>query len=427
MILIKPSIRDKIYYYLIILLSFALPVHDKLVPPIILLIGINWLMELNFKEKIIRIRKNITNKYILSFAILYILYIVGTFYSSNLSGSSGAYFDLEVKLSLLLFPVFFSTIDFSEFRKDFYDKVQYFFVVGCLISSLIIFINASIEYLGENNINVFYYSKLSFSHHPSYLALYYSFAIVILLNWIINNELKKSIFKFVTIFLVLYFQLFVVLLSSKAGILGLTVIYFVVFFYLPIRIKKKITRPLIISVSLFMVFILILFLNPRSYNRFIATKQAVEEENKPNSEKTEGSVTRLMIWKSSLDVVKENILFGVGTGDVKPALFEKYLENNLDDAYESNLNVHNQYLQTFIAIGIFGFLILVASLLLPAILTIRRKKLLYLLFLSLVAFHLLVESMLERQGGVVFYAFFNGLLFYYSFSNNTIDNGSNSN
>ena len=46
----------------------------------------------------------------------------------------------------------------------------------------------------------------------------------------------------------------------------------------------------------------------------------------------------------------------------------------------------------------------------------RKKHLLYLLFLGIIAFNLLVESMFERQAGVVFYALFNSFLFYYAYS-----------
>ena len=63
-----------------------------------------------------------------------------------------------------------------------------------------------------------------------------------------------------------------------------------------------------------------------------------------------------------------------------------------------------------------GFLTLLASLLFPAWFAFRQKELLYLLFLALVSFHFLVESMLAKQAGIVFYAFFNTLLFYMAFS-----------
>jgi O-antigen ligase len=101
----------------------------------------------------------------------------------------------------------------------------------------------------------------------------------------------------------------------------------------------------------------------------------------------------------------------VGTGDVKDHLLEKYREKQLYNALGLELNAHNQYLQTMLALGIIGLLILLLNIVLPALYGMEMKHYLYLIFLILVAFNFLFESMLETQAGVVFYAFFNAYLF----------------
>ncbi|MEZ5198704.1 MAG: hypothetical protein R2764_20660 [Bacteroidales bacterium] len=67
------------------------------------------------------------------------------------------------------------------------------------------------------------------------------------------------------------------------------------------------------------------------------------------------------------------------------------------------------------------FFFLLITLLFPFIMAIKKKHAIFLLFIMLFSFNLLFESMLERQAGVVFYAFFNGLLFYYMNDNNSGD------
>jgi O-antigen ligase len=94
------------------------------------------------------------------------------------------------------------------------------------------------------------------------------------------------------------------------------------------------------------------------------------------------------------------------------ALIEIFKENNIKKALQLRSNAHNQFLQTFITLGIIGFLILSLSLILPAYYTFRHKHFLYLLFLIIVSINFLVESMLETQAGVVFYAFFNSIMFF---------------
>jgi hypothetical protein len=50
----------------------------------------------------------------------------------------------------------------------------------------------------------------------------------------------------------------------------------------------------------------------------------------------------------------------------------------------------------------------------PAISAIRSEYYLYFVFILLFSVNNLVESMLETQAGVVFYAFFNAFLFWVS-------------
>ncbi|MBC8487851.1 MAG: O-antigen ligase family protein [Bacteroidetes bacterium] len=417
MSLIKPNIRNLVYYCLFLALAFAIPIHGKLIPPVIALIGLSWLLEFNFKEKFLRIKNSIKSRYIISFGLLYVFYIIGTFYSNQLYGMEGAFFDLEVKLSMLLFPIFFSTIDFSGFRKDFFSMVQKAFIAGCIISTIFLFINAVFRYVTDNNVTQFYYTDLSMFFHPGYLALYYSFAIAIILNRLIKKQQRKTSKKLLAVVLILYFQVFIILLSSKAGIIGLILIYILAIFFIIVRQKKFSLYTFIISASLTASFIILLLFFPYSYNRIFTARQALETEEQLPASTRDGSVARVFIWESSIEIIKENFLFGVGTGDVKQSLLKKYKEKHIELALEEHLNAHDQYLQTFIAIGFIGFLLLISSIILPAIYAIRYKNLLYFLFLSMIGFHLLVESMLERQAGVVFYAFFNVFLFYFTSDN----------
>ena len=144
----------------------------------------------------------------------------------------------------------------------------------------------------------------------------------------------------------------------------------------------------------------------------------MEKENIDTTKEVDGTVARVIVWQNALEVIKENPVFGVGTGDTKQALMNKYKEKNISTALENELNAHNTFLQTYMSIGVFGFLVLVLSLIIPAWFAFKQKKIVYLLFLVLVAFHFLVESMLAKQAGVVFYAFFNAVLFYNAFGEN---------
>jgi O-antigen ligase len=150
---------------------------------------------------------------------------------------------------------------------------------------------------------------------------------------------------------------------------------------------------------------------PGSFQRMETAGRVVRSDTTDLSQSAESTAERLSIWKASIEIIQEHYLLGVGTGDVKDTLYVKYAKNNMVSALKLKLNSHCQYLQTFIALGIIGFLVLVSMLLFPAIQAIRRRDYLYFLFVFLFAFNILVESMFETQAGIIFYAFFNAFLF----------------
>ena len=411
--LFTKSFTYRIYEFLFLALAVAFPIHDKLAPPIITLIGINWILELNFLEKYRRIMSFKGSRYLLGFAVLYVLYMIGTLYSDNLHGPYGALFNLEVKMSLWVFPLLFSTIDFERLGPRFRTRILKSFMIGCLISLVIALNKAVFNYFQTETTDVFYYVALAYPQHPSYLALFYVFAIAVLLGWIFLNIGRNVSKRNLAFLVILVLQFFIVLLSSKAGILSVMLLYVIsIVYHLVYREERKGTRTIITSILL-VLFLLNLSFFPRSYSRFYNAESALE--NEPEATSQESSVARILVWQSSLEIIRENLLFGVGTGDVEPELMKVYKKNDIQFAMDENLNAHNQYLQTYLALGIPGFAFLLACLAIPAWFAFRRKHLLYLAFLSIFAFNILVESMLERQAGVVFYAFLNSFLFYYSF------------
>ena len=142
----------------------------------------------------------------------------------------------------------------------------------------------------------------------------------------------------------------------------------------------------------------------------------MDQQPTEQTDQAESTVARMLIWNSALELIAENPLWGVGTGDIKDELLEKYKEKDIKPAFEQKLNAHNQFLQTYLGLGLIGFLLLLGSLLIPAWFAFKKGQLLYLPFLLLILLHMSVESILEKQAGVVFYAFFNVLFFYLSFS-----------
>jgi len=95
---------------------------------------------------------------------------------------------------------------------------------------------------------------------------------------------------------------------------------------------------------------------PKVAQRFSTAESVIKYSTDTLTQSTEGTAQRLLIWKATLEIIRQHPITGTGTGDIKDALVERYKSSNNFIAYEKKFNAHNQYLQTFAALGIVGFL-----------------------------------------------------------------------
>jgi O-antigen ligase len=389
------------------LLVFLMPVYGKILPSVIFLMVMNWLIEGKIK-KIPSVFRERNRMLTFSFASLYVFYLIGMAYSKNMGYGL---FDLEVKFSLILFPLIFATVDNDfPFEKLISDVVKAF-VAGCVAGTLILLGIATCFYIRSHDGTVFFYTDFSKLLHPSYLSMYLNLAVSILAYYLIRKEqrLTKRI-RILLFVLLFYFSLMTFLLDSKAGIFSLIFLSLMIIIYYLV-VHKKVWRGLLLFFLSAMTFFALFTLFPNTAERFKKTRSALTEQKAGIPENVESNNARLIIWTAGVRVIRKHPVFGVGTGDVKDALLSEYQEENNLLIFNMRLNAHNQYLQTFIALGIFGVLLLISLLVLPGWMAIRRIHFIYFSFLAVFAINIFVESMLEVQAGVVYYAFFNALFF----------------
>lgn len=397
----------RLYQAELITFAFLLPIYRKVIPYVIVTLILTWFIEGDFANKAKRISNSAHRLYTLLFASLYVVYVIGMAYSSNLSYGL---FDLEVKMSLFIFPIIFASLSDEVFSPVITRRVLMAFVVGVFTSMVLCYSVAVYNFSRDGLVEAFYYSNLSVLIHPSYLALYVCFAIAILLYFNIRSWHSSRLMKILSFGLILLFELFVVMLSSKAGILSLIIVIALYASYI-IFSERKYLQGFLSGGVLTISFMILFFLFPASSARFEQTREVLEQADVGRAEVANSTGERIMIWYYSFEITNENFFFGVGTGDVKDRLLDKYVEKGMNNALELELNAHNQYIQILVALGILGMITLMLNILLPALYSIEKKHLLYFIFLFLIAFNLLFESMLETQAGVVFYAFFNAYLF----------------
>ena len=120
---------------------------------------------------------------------------------------------------------------------------------------------------------------------------------------------------------------------------------------------------------------------------------------------------RVEYIKASLKIFRHNLLFGVGTGDVRDAFNEYYdsVKSPLKPEYR-NIS-HNQYLLFAVTFGLIGLAWFLFVILFP--LTRRRNwNFLYLSFFLCMLLSMLVDDIIDVQAGVTMYALFNMLLLH---------------
>lgn len=384
----KKSLAYKINLLVFCLVAFTIPLHKKIVPPLIIVLVISTLFNLKFNP----IRKNT-----LWLSGIYILYIIGLFFSTNIKFGLN---DVVLKLSLILMPliVVFSKIDVKKEFKN----ISSFFVVGTLLSSVIGIGVGVTNYYQTNDIANLFYHKVSIFHHPSYIAMFVCFAIAIIYKLWFSSTISIKIAAAPLIVLTIYG----VLLSSKAGLLALVLVHVVAVLYWVLS-KKKYLFGLAMLIGLFLSLSVVYKFSRVFRNRVNETFSIVKTYKK--NDHLSSSQIRVEIWNVAKELVIKQPL-GYGTGDGKDELLIQYEKHNLVLPLEKQLNAHNQFLQTMLCIGIIGGLYLLFTLLIPLFFAIKNKEHIYLTFILLIITNFMFEAMLETQSGVVFYAFFSAIL-----------------
>jgi len=124
------------------------------------------------------------------------------------------------------------------------------------------------------------------------------------------------------------------------------------------------------------------------------------------------AMQRLEYWKTSIDIIKENFMIGVGTGDMNLAFRDQYEKNNTLLESKYRWRSHNQFLAIFVGFGIIGLLWFIFSLIYPPFKTRKFKDYFYLSFFIIIILSMLWEDTIESQSGVTIYAFFSSFYLF---------------
>jgi len=116
---------------------------------------------------------------------------------------------------------------------------------------------------------------------------------------------------------------------------------------------------------------------------------------------------RLVYWETAFYILKNNVILGTGTGDIKQAFDDAYIELNVDLPKAYRFRAHNQYLSFFVAFGMAGGILVLVSLAIIVAYWLRNTKAIVwkVSVLSIVFLSFLTEDTLETQVGVTLVTF----------------------
>jgi len=401
------SLRN-LHFFFTCLVAITLPINvgpGQLCSIATALLVANWLFEGDFKVKFQTLFAQKSSLLLFAF---YALHLLGMVYTSNIGAGL---FDLQKKLSLLLIPLVLLSRPLSVRQTE---CVLALFVTTCvllgIIGSIWGFSHMSHILQSKENAGPEHVVTYFIQFPRVYFSLYLMFCLGCVFYF--YNKYKQNLAQWQKVgllIMVLLMVAFLFLMASRMNLILLVVFSFTIGFYELVVKRKKIQFALTIGFVGFVLFFL-------AFTQIPHLKRFMSDFTK-NTELRKGDAynsvnLRVEKIKSAKEVIAQNWLWGVGIGDVQDVLNEEYKKRGFELGYKVNLDTHNQYLETWIGLGIFGLFLLVSfnSLSLWEAFQVRN----FLLFFLILHFSIasLSEALLNTQKGIVFFSLFYPLLYH---------------
>jgi O-antigen ligase len=404
-----------IAYATALFIMVVLPIHYYYLPPLMIMLGLSWIFE-NYSAfgELFRSGSRCRTLFI-AFLVFYLWQIAGLLYTEDMRLGWSNVFG---RLSIFVFPLILFSPG-KKIRMNIFRLLR-IFALSTAAYTLTCFGYAfyrSISFQGGNWLfnphppefdwsNYFYGPDLTYSIHPSYLAMYVLLAVFISFESWYDHSLKIS-YRIGWLIIAIFLSCSIYFISSRAGIIsGLLMISF----YAVNKIIKQKTSRFIWIIFLFvLIFSLPLIRKNDRINNLLA---GFTEKDGINLRRQD---ERVIIWESVIRLIRHNPVLGVGIGDVRTELTNEYIRVGEDKLGREKLNAHNQFLEVFLEGGVIGFTIFVFILGFMIFIAVNEKNLLYGLFILMILVFFMFETVLYRLAGIAFFSLFSFILPHISY------------
>lgn len=321
---------------LLILFAFFLPLSVAITNLIMAFIIIIWISIFDFKNDWNKVKDNNLVKIVLIFVLLH---VVALFWTEDLQWGA---LMLKKELKFLLLPIFMLFIK-KEYIK-YYILAFLSAITVSEISSYLIWFEIIEPFKSASVTN-----PTPFMSHISYnpflvIALYIIIYLILFEKNISNSK------KYFYLFFVVTMSINMFITGGRAG----QVMYFVMILILFFQYySKNIFKAIFLSsLTILMIFSLAYNMSNLFSERVdLAYTELIDYQNKKDT----STGLRITYALNSLEIIKENLIFGIGTGDFKNE-YEKMNQKNTPELM-TTVNPHNMYILILVQFGLVGLLI----------------------------------------------------------------------
>jgi O-antigen ligase len=331
---------DKTYQFLLIILAFLMPLTVSGANTIIVVICFIWLFSGNYKYKLNQI---INSKLMLASLLFYFLHIIGMIWTEDIKW--GFHILHKMWYFLLLLPILFTIV-----KKEYINLYVGSFLIAILLTEIVSYLVWFELIVPFKNASVL--NPTPFMSHISYNPIL-AFAIYLVLHQLFfNKKLSNLIFSLYGFFAVaMSVNMFIT--GGRAGQVIFFVMLSIIIFQVldKQRIKALLTIVLVIPTVFF-----------SSYTTSDLFQKRVDSAITEALTYTNSGYTslglRINFAINSWQVIKQNSVIGVGTGDF-PIEYSKI--NKINSPKLPNItNPHNMYILVLMQIGFIGLVSMLA-------------------------------------------------------------------
>jgi O-antigen ligase len=333
----------------------------------------------------------ISDKGMLIFSLSFLFLLLSFFYSDNLKYLGER---LQIKVPILMYALIWPSIGVLSQKQI--KVIFYSLIIICVISASGILTNYALNY---DEINELYLqSKIMPGpiNHIRY-SLLIVFVICVIYYFIkqqlIESKIEKKLMMATAIFLILFLHIY----SVRSGLLTLYAVIAIGVINQVIATKNY--KQIGIAVGALVGIVMIsLAISPTMRNKLINTKQDVNVYANQEDPNFNSLATRMVSYKTALEITKENIWLGCGQGDLRDkndALFKRDYPSII-----TPIIPHNQFIYYLAATGLIGLIIFSLSFTAPLWISkfYKIELMQFAYAILLIAFQF--EAMIETQIGV---------------------------